>query len=274
MLQIGGSRYALDDLRFNFEVVSADDAGIPICKLEVYNLTPFTRAAISKGNPIILNGGYQGDVGSIFVGAISSFAHESGDLDVITKITAADSLQQWLGTYINKSYKGPITAKAVLDDLLAVFGIEVGLCYLTVNPTYKRGKVCTGKLKDVLTALVCTDCKSKLILRTGQIIIAPPDMGVSTGYLLTPQSGLLKSSTQKEQQQVNTSAKATKKTRAEQAEADGGMTRECLLNYHIGVGDVVVIQDNSTSGAYMVKKVTHKGDRTGDWKTVMEVIPA
>lgn len=39
-LQVGTSRYQLDDLKFSFEVTSEDDAGIPICKLEIYNLAP------------------------------------------------------------------------------------------------------------------------------------------------------------------------------------------------------------------------------------------
>lgn len=272
-LQLGGNRYTLDDLRFTFEVASEDDAGLPICKLEIYNLSPSTRAAIAKNTPIILNGGYQGDVGSLFVGGVANFSHEEGDLDVVTKITAADSLEQWLGAHVNKSYKGPVKAKDVLDDLLSIFGIEVGLCMLAENPEYPRGKVCTGKLKDVLTALVCTDCKSRLLLRTGQIVISPPELGISTGYLLTPQTGLLKTASTGESQSVNTTAKAEKKTRAQQAEPEGKATRECLLNYHIGVGDLVAIQDSQLSGSFMVKKTTHKGDRSGDWKTILEVIP-
>ena len=132
---------------------------------------------------------------------------------------------------------------------------------LAEDPIYKRGKVCTGRLKDVLTKIVCTDCKSRLLLRTGQIVIAPPEVGITTGYLLTPQT-------------VNTAAKPAKKTRAQQAEADGNEKRECLLNYHIGVGDIVLIQDSTASGSYMVKKITHKGDGSGDWKTIMEVVPS
>jgi hypothetical protein len=273
-LQIGGHRYSLDDLRFSFEVVSEDDAGLPICKLEVLNLAKSTRASITKNTQIILNAGYAGDVGSLFVGQVASCSHVTGDLDVTTKITAADSLELWLGTNINKSYKGPIFAQAILSDLLSIFGIEVALNMLAVNKEYKRGKVCTGKLKDVLTALVCTDCQSRLIIRTGQIIIAPPGMGVTTGYLLSPETGLLKNSTQTEEQQVNTTAKADKKTRAAQAEAEGKMTREALLNYHIGVGDVVAIRSAEGSGNYLVQKVTHKGSYAADWKTIMEVMPA
>ena len=104
-LQVGTSRYQLDDLKFSFEVTSEDDAGIPICKLEIYNLAPSTRAAISKGTPIIVNAGYQDDIGSVFVGSVASFSHDIGKLDAVTKITAADSLQQWLGSNVNKSYK-------------------------------------------------------------------------------------------------------------------------------------------------------------------------
>ena len=57
-LQVGTSRYQLDDLKFSFEVTSEDDAGIPICKLEIYNLAPMlmchkvTRKNLIDSNPL------------------------------------------------------------------------------------------------------------------------------------------------------------------------------------------------------------------------------
>lgn len=58
-----------------------------------------------------------------------------------------------------------------------------------------------------------------------------------TGYLLTPQTGLLKDSSSSESQTVNTQTSAASKTRIAQEEADGTLKRACLLNYHIGVAD-------------------------------------
>jgi hypothetical protein len=273
MLTIGARRYSLDDLRFAFEVASEDNAKTPTCKLTVTNLAPSTRAALAKGDPVILSAGYAGDMGTLFVGQIMEVAHDEGDLDVTTKITAVDSLDAWLGKSVNKTYKGPITAKEIIDDLLEIFGIEISLLNLAANKSYPRGRVCVGKLKAVLTDLVVGDCKSRLLLRTSQIIILPPEQGVTTGYMLTPQTGLLKTQKQQETQTPNTKGNVSKKSRQQQTEADGRGTRECLLNYRLGIGDHVAIQDQSGTKTVKLRKVGHKGDRDGDWKTILEVEP-
>ena len=135
-------------------------------------------------------------------------------------------------------------------------------------------KMCIrDRLKDVLTSIVCSDCRSRLVIRCGQLIINPPDEGIVTGYLLTPQTGLLKESSSSESQTVNTQTSAASKTRIEQEEADGTLKRACLLNYHIGVADRIIIQDAQTNGSFLVVSGVHEGSRTGSWKTTLEVRP-
>ena len=165
-------------------------------------------------------------------------------------------------------------AADIIDDLLNIFGVEVSLVKLAVNKLYPGCRVCRGKLKDVLTSIVCSDCRSRLVIRCGQLIINPPDEGIVTGYLLTPQTGLLKDSSSSERQTVNTQTSAASKTRIEQEEADGTLKRACLLNYHIGVADRITIQDAQTNGAFLVVSGVHEGSRTGSWKTTLEVRPA
>ena len=257
-LTIGSRRYNLDDLAFSFET-DQDDKGLPICKLEVTNLARFTRASIQKGVPIVLAAGYRDDAGTIFVGKVSEVSHSPGDVDVVTKITAADSVDAWLRGNVNKTYKGPTTAQEVLDDLLAIFGVEVALCNLAVNKEYPRGRVCVDKLKDVIGAIV-KECGSKLIIRNSQVVIKLPEEGVTSGYLLSPETGLLKSSESKDAQSTAT-------------DEDKTIKHECLLNYHLGVGDRVVIADSQGRGEYLIKAVKHAGSRDGDWKTTIEVEP-
>ena len=273
-LTLNKNRYTLDGLDFSFKVQMEDRAKVSTAQLEIRNLSPTTRASLKKGDPVILTAGYEGDVGCIFVGAIMEFSHALDSMDIVTKITAADSLKAWLGTYVNKSYKAGMYAADIIDDLLNIFGVEVSLVKLAINKYYPGCRVCRGKLKDVLTSIVCSDCKSRLVIRCGQIIINPPDEGIASGYLLTPQTGLLKESSSSESQSANTQTKATTKTRIEQEEDDGTMTRSCLLNYHIGIADQITIQDSQSNGVYMVTSLTHEGSRTRNWKTTMEVRPA
>lgn len=273
-LTLGRSRYTLDGLNFTFKVMFEDRAKVSTATLEAYNLAPSTRASLKKGDTVIITAGYKGDVGCIFVGAVAEFSHTSDGLDVITKITAADSMEEWLGTSINKTYKAGMYAADIIDDLLNIFGVEVAMVKLAVNKHYPGCRVCRGKLKDVLTEIVCGDCKSRLVIRTGQIIINPPGEGINSGYLLTPQTGLLKESSSSEGQTINTKTTATTKTRSEQAEDEGTASRSCLLNYHIGVADKIVIRDGQTNGTYMVVSGVHEGSPSGNWKTTLEVKPA
>lgn len=235
---------------------------------------PVYKGVAEKGDAVIITAGYKGDVGCIFVGAIADYSHQHENLDIITKITAADCLEEWLGTYVNKTYKAGMYAKDIIDDLLNIFGVEVAMVKLAENKHYPGCRVCRGKLKDVLTEIACSDCKSRLVIRCGQIIINPPEEGITTGYLLTPQTGLLKSASTSESQNINTKTTATEKTRSQQAEDEGNLSRDCLLNYHIGVADKIVIRDSQTNGTFMVVSGVHEGTRSGNWKTTVEVKPA
>jgi len=273
-LIIGKNLYSLDNMNFNFKVRSEDRAKVSEAKFEVYNLSPSTRAGIQKNDPIILTAGYKGDVGGIFVGAVADFVHDYGDLDIITKITAIDSMDAWLGTDINKTYSEGTYAADIIDDLLTIFGVEVAMVKLAENKYYPGCRVCRGKLKDILTEIVCRDCKSRFLIRHGQIIINPPEEGITTGYLLTPETGLLKASSSGENQTVNNDTSAVTKTRSQQADADGIIKRECLLNPRIGVADLLDIRDKTMNGIYLVKAIEHEGSRTGPWKSSLEVLPA
>ncbi len=272
-LTLGGKRYSLDNMRFKFKVVFEDRPKLSTAEIEIYNLSPATRGELQKGMQVILSAGYEGNIGTIFVGEVREFSSKIEELDNVTTIKAADSLEAWLSGEINKTYKPGMSAKDIIDDLLNIFGVEVSTNELKENKYYPRARVCKGKLKDVLTQLVCSDCKSRLIIRTGQIYINPPEQGINQGVLLTPETGLLKTGKKEEKQGTNSEKKPEKKTRAEQKEPEGGLKRECLLNYNIGCADVVTIRDRETNGSFLAVRGTHEGSRDGDWKTTMELIP-
>jgi hypothetical protein len=102
-LQIGSKRFGMDDLYFKFTVPFEDSEKLGTATIEAYNLSPATRNSIKKGMPIILNAGYEGDIGAIFTGKVSQVSDKHSGTEVITTIAAAEALEEWLSKEVNKT---------------------------------------------------------------------------------------------------------------------------------------------------------------------------
>ncbi len=268
-IQIGASRYSMDGgFYFEFEIPFKDSEELQTVTFKVHNLSETTRNNIVKGTPIILNAGYEGDVGTIFVGAANNATSERDGTEWITEISATTALEEWLGKTINKTYLPGTTAQNIVTDLLTIFGLEVGRFELVENVTYPRGRVCQGKLKDVLKQIVITECKSRMLIRNNQIHINNPLDGINMGVLLTPETGLLAGGGDNDNTIVATDEQSTAEQKNEQ-----GKTKKlkCLLNHRIGPGDMVQVQSRNLNGSFLVVSGTHKGSPTGDWYTEMEL---
>jgi len=270
-LQIKNRRYTLEKLDFSFDIPFEDSDELTTAIITATNLAANTRNNIRRGDPVIVNAGYEGDIGCIFVGKIAGLSHKKGATDWTSKITATVALDEWLHGKVNKTYKQGITAKAMMTDLLNIFGLEVGAFELANNVVYQRGRVCRGKLKDVLREIVVSDCKSRMMIRpTGQLIINKPDEGVTKGYLLTAKTGLLKSTDESEAISIATALNT--QTGPDEKE-EHLKTRASLLNYRIGPADLIRIESHDLNGRFMVVRGRHFGSRSGDWKTEMELRP-
>ena len=84
-LQIGSKRFGMDDLYFKFTVPFEDSEKLGTATIEAYNLSPATRNSIKKGMPIILNAGYEGDIGAIFTGKVSQVSDKHSGTEVIPR---------------------------------------------------------------------------------------------------------------------------------------------------------------------------------------------
>ena len=271
-LQIGSRRYSMDTLDFKFEVNFCDSDELGTAAIEVTNLSENTRNGIKKDDQIIINAGYEGDIGCIFVGQLSEAAHNQGVVDWITKIKATASLDEWLGKQVNKTYHKNIEAQAILSDLLNLFGMEIGKMQLVENPTYPRGKVCKGRLKDVLTEIVTSDCKSRFLIKHGQVIISDPNQSEGQEILLSPETGLLRCSEDKVAVQAD-KPQNTKDGQQEKSDKENLVKLPSLLRYEIGPGAAVTVKSKAHNGRFLIKKGQHVGSRTGKWETMMEGMP-
>ena len=104
-LQIGPLKYSMDDgFYFDFDVPFYDSEQLTTASFTVNNLSETSRLGIRKDQVVILNAGYEGDVGVLFVGQVASCSHKQNGVEWQTKITAAAALDQWLNAQVNKTY--------------------------------------------------------------------------------------------------------------------------------------------------------------------------
>lgn len=266
-LTIGHKKYSLGSLNFTFEVPFEDSDEPPVATVTVTNLSASTRANIKKNDPVVLNAGYEGDVGCILIGKVVGLKHKQNNVDWTTTITVQPNADEILGRMINKTYAEGSRASAIVRDLLNIFGVEVSKCELSVDQTYPRGRVCRGNLKQVLTEIVVEECKSRFIIRTtGQVYITKADDGINNGLTLTSATGLLRAD--EEKVIFEPEGKSTK-----DSTDDDTVSRSCLLNYRVATAEVVKIKSSSLNGRYIVKSGKHSGSRTGNWETSMELKP-
>ena len=270
-LVLGSNKYTLDGLNFSFEVPFEDSDEPPVATVKVMNLSENTRNGIKKNDPVILNAGYQGDVGCILVGKVVGLKHKQNNVDWTSTLTVQPCAEEILGRIVNKTYTENMKASAIIRDLLNIFGVEVARCELSVDVSYPRGRVCRGNLKKVLTEIVVNECKSRFIVRTtGQLYITKADDGINNGVTLTPATGLLRSDEETVAIQVETDLNSQK---TGEDRKEDTISRSCLLNYSIATAEVVKVHSSDLNGRFIVVKGSHKGGRTGDWKTSMELKP-
>jgi hypothetical protein len=270
-LAIGAKKYELGRFNFSFVVKAEDNEKLPTAEIEILNLSAETRASLRKGDRVILNAGYEGDVGAIFVGEIAAVQINKGDVDITAKIAASAAVTEWTQRSVSKTYMPGMSASGMLGDLLNIFGLEVSELSLKVDKQYPRGKVCAGKLKDVLREIIVDDCESRLMIKNGMVLVNPPDAAFDSGYRLTPGNGLIKSKSGKTEQLVATGLDAA------QGAKDGGapaIQRECLLNHHLAINEKCVIRDHEIDGVFRITRIQHKGSWSGDYITSIEAVPA
>ena len=89
-LVIGNKKYTLGELDFKFSIPFDDSDEPPVATVTVTNLSANTRANIKKNDPVILNAGYEGDVGCILIGKVVGLKHKQSS-PAPTRFSASSS---------------------------------------------------------------------------------------------------------------------------------------------------------------------------------------
>jgi hypothetical protein len=292
---IGELKIDADDLTVYFDVPYDDGPDVNVAEIDIFNLSTATIATMKKGQKVILNAGYQKDVGAILVGVLQRVQSEWRGVDKITQLTIFDTNDQWMTKTVKKTYKEGITGKQILADLLPKTGLKVAAFKLPFNMKYDGAKTIDGGIGKIIVE-VAADCNAKIHVNKGKIYIREKAEGDAIGFVLDKEHGLIGSPTPIEYEQKykviqkkktivtvkpkKGSPKGTKSTKATKY-VDEYVTKTkirrgykviSLLNHSFATDVILQIKSQTCNGVFRIEKGKHVSNG-GSYYTEMEVYP-
>lgn len=250
----------LSGLRVVFDIKKTSDDNPNMAKIDIYNLSPKSRAIIEKPNSVvILEVGYNDEEYSIlYSGNITRVNHDKKEADYVTTLECGDGEIALREVYASKSFSGGTKVSSVINDLLKKLTEEGKLISRKlptfIDEVYQQGFVAEGNVKDVLKD-VLKKVNLSMSVQNGEIQIVERSKYTSnTAILLTHKTGLIGS------------AKKMK---------EGKISFQSLINTGIIPGRRVKIDSINIVGVFNVISANFKGDTHGDdWTVLGECLDA
>lgn len=254
----GGKKFeSLGDnaLNIDFDISFGDSKEPDVSEVTIYNLSDDSINQIKKDGYCLVNAGYKslGNKGNILSGDIEEVNTSWQGLDKLTKIKVSDGGKSWRKSWISKTYKENTKASLIMRDIVNVMGYEIVEIKPKKDKVYKLGKAINGYCSDILKMLV-KDTDSKMFVNKNRITIREEEKGFETGFVLSPESGLVGSPTINRDNTGDKKEKITWEVRS-------------LLNPKIETDSLIMIKSKVLDGKFRVIK----GKHTKDFETVITV---
>lgn len=256
-------------LSIDFDINFSDGKEPDVSEVTIYNLSDDSINQIKKDGYCIVNAGYKklGNKGNILSGDIEEVTTTWQGLDKETKIKVTDGGKKRRKAKISKTYKEGTKASLIMRDVINVMGYEIVELKPKKDKVYKLGKTVNGFCSEVLKMLV-KDTESKMFVNKNRITIRDQEKGFETGFVLSPESGLVGSPSLNRD---NTGDKApdvsTDKAKKENKEEKKTWEVRSLLNPKIETDSIIMIKSKVLDGKFRVIK----GKHTKDFETVITV---
>lgn len=262
------TKFNNDDFYIEFEIPFDDGPDANIGEVTIYNLADKTIAAMKKGSGIIVNAGYQNDIGAILIGKTQVINTDWQNVDKKTKIFVLDATDEWMQTDVNQTFKEGIKAKQILNALLPKTGLKTGALQLPVDKVYKGGRRIKGKVGKVIVE-IAQDCGAKVHVNKEKIFIREKPAGDDTGFLLNKENGLIGSPTPIEKEEEMPTASTEEKGKKVIRK---GWKVKSLLNHNITTDVIIKISSKTANGFFRVESGKHTSGGN-NYYTEMEVYP-
>lgn len=252
---VGSKKFSGLDFFIPFRVPFDDGKEPAVADIQVFNLSDKSINEIKKDSPVILNAGYTGDVGAVFLGYVEKVTTDRQGVDKVTTVQCVEGVTSWRKIRVQKTYRPGTTGRQILSDLAGMTGLQLGALNLPVDRVYKSGKTINAPLGNAI-ASVASECGAKAHNTRGKLLIRPKNEGDNIGFLLDRENGLISSPTPIEKEVKGVIVKGWKVV--------------SLLNHRITADSLLQIKSRTANGIFRVDSGFHDGN---NFNTEMEVYP-
>lgn len=255
--QRGKDALLIEGLRIVFKIEKTLEKTPNNSMIEVYNLSPQSRAAFEQKNAAIrVTAGYGDRAADIFIGDIAKVITKRSGADIITSVEAQDGLLAYQTKEADLSFAAGSKVGDILNQLTQAFGLTKGEVQgVDEGDEYLNGASFSGKVHAQLDALLGKQPGVEWSIQDNQLQILPKSKGSSRpAIFLSPDTGLVGSPFK----QVVLNQDIAKKK--EGKEVENGLTLKSLINADIVPGRLIKVEAQFVNGLFKVQKVVHAGD--------------
>lgn len=245
-----------DKLHIEFEVPFDDDHEPNKSEIKIYNLTHDSRVKFKRGNRLVLNAGYYGDIGVILDGEITNVRSEKTGTDRATIIKVLDTHGVTSKKTVKKTYKQKTRSSTIIRDLANAIGLKIKVLDLPNDKIQKKGYNVSGSALDTIERLA-DDCNASFYFSKGYLYIRDIRKGDNTNFILTPSTGLIGSPEIFERKYQNKTVK--------------GYNVKALLQHNVSTAAILSLNCETVKGKFRVISGKHVATRN-DFQTQFDCI--
>lgn len=253
---IGTKSFHSDVLDIEFDIDFDDTPNLNHAEIKIFNLSNSTIKSFKNKQQMIVNAGYEGDVGSVFIGAIYDIDSKKEGIDKVTTIKAIDASDQRARLRVNRSYKKGTRASQIITDLCRLSGISIGQLSLKKDVQYRNGKNVSGKPLSLLKQL-SKDCNSRFKITKGLAYFYHGKQGNNVRFVFGPRTGLIGS--------------PEPFKREEDEVVVRGYNVRTLLNHRVQENSIIELKSDVVTGKFRVIEGNHSYNDS-EMVTEMEVV--
>ena len=251
---IAGIRVSEPKIQFSLKRES--DATPPSGQVQIFNLNADTEKQIyERGRTLVLSGGYDGNLGLLFDGAVQKIERERIHLSRITRIKLAGQVVQKdvLSGVTFRGYNGDVSVRQIVTDIVSDIGLQLGPLDLIPSGAMIHNWNYHGQASNALSIAV-RDHGLTWFEDDGVIRFNMPGRGTQQADAdtidLSTDNGLI----------------------GAPSVTDQGVKVRCLLRATTRMCNVVNVQSDTTSGRFKIIAIHHSGDNwTGSLFTELDL---
>lgn len=260
----------VNELHISFKITKTSIGKPNEATIKIYNLSPQNENLLAdEYTDVVLNAGYQGNLGLIFKGTITLVMRERQGADTIAELTCGDGDDDYRNAVLNTTLASNTTDQHVVNAALATFQTTVSGNVQLGAQSRARGRVLTGPTRNTLEAIARQNgCNWSI--QDGQLQVLPTSALLpGQAIVVAPETGMIGSP----------------------SVTDKGFKVKTLLNPQYKIGGAIQINSayaqlkskklNKASartrlppnGLCKIVSITHEGDTRGnDWYSEIEAV--